>query len=606
LIVGFVVILTHGGNGAPNPRATPSQRSRSAFVTPAFPGGEKIAAQTNAPPPTVHPSGSQQTAFTEGQNYYPSDGSSIYPSGGDATYGGDLQPNNIVVVFEGDKSSGSAPVGGHLGQDDQVSVDFLKEDIKSVLRYVAELYDLNIVVPDNLEGSVSLRLRSVSWESVLESILAPLGCTYVKIKNIIQIRKIEDVEKEPKVTESFLLKYSEAKKVAEELKSMIEGENGGTITFNERSNILIITDHPKRFKMLSDLIEKLDQPEKQVMIEAKFLEVSDTATKKIGLNFSKAVTFGIKGGTDDVLREYGREHTIEAGKAESNKITFKDSAKMTMSALTAKIDLPSSGDNFGRVLSNPTIVTMNNVPAEMTVGEKYPVPNYTYNEEQGRFAISGFEEKDIGIVLKVTPKIQDEFVTLKIEPKLTENVRDVKFEGGTGVSANIPVIAQKMVSSTVTIRSGYTVAIGGLISESFKKSWDKVSGLGSLPVLGHLFSSKDSTKELKNLLIFLTATQISYDGQRVYDTPFYGVKNANPYDLYKMGVKDHDLPGYRYTPQEEARFDEVQRLRSKVEQALSNKEINSEMVKAKQAAGELEVDEGMVVKASSKKRRGRR
>lgn len=573
------------GNTAYHPRNANPQLSNSATAQNQALGYAPYNPAVNFPAVAVGP---------EGGEYGPTPAPGSFAPQNDIQPTKQINPNDVIVVFEDDGKQKNKPA---VAKTEQISVDFVNEDIKQVLRYVSELYDLNIVIPTSLEGKVSIRLKNVTWEALLESVLAPVGCTYIQTKNILQIRPLADLEKEPLKTDTFLLKFSDAKKIAEELKEFIDTLNGGRLSCNERSNILIITERPKRLQMLSSIIQRLDQPEKQVMIEAKFIEISNREILTLGAKWPSSFSFGISEGK----REYKREREgVEPGE---RKITRKltDTVNFTTGALKFSADLTES-NNFGKVLSNPTVVTMNNVPAEMKVVQNFPIPKYSFSLEKGSYEISGFDEKPFGIELKVTPKIQEEFVTLRLEPKLTEKFDTAELKGGS-TTVTYPIINEKKTDSTVTIKSGYTIAIGGLISQTLENNTSKTPFLSSLPILGTLFSHKNKEDEIKNLLIFLTATQIGYDGQLVYNTPFYGVKNANPKQMHDMRLTHEELPGYRYSPQEEARFLEVQRLRSRVNQALENRSVNKASLETKKAVDRMTNTEEVVVKSKRKRHR---
>jgi type IV pilus assembly protein PilQ len=499
--------------------------------------------------------------------------------------------SNIVVTFK-DTSTNKVVDG-----EEHISVDFINEDIKQVLRYVAELYDLNIIIPAALQGNVTVRLKNTTWESLLDAVLGPVGCTYTKHENIVQICTLESLNKEPLKTETFLLKFAEAKQIAEELKDFIDSNSGGKITFNERSNVLIITERSKNIQTFASIIEMLDKPETQVMIEAKFVEASTNHTDTRGFNWPVSISTVLKdkeeaaagaagGGADAAAGAAGggaasTESTDGILTRSLNKSKALGPSSIMIKTLAAKFDF-SQTESIGKTLSSPTIITMNNVPATMAVVTNYPVPNYSYNSEQGGYEISGFEEKPIGIELKVTPKVQAEFITLKIEPSLSSKTNEVEFTSSSGganattSSIKYPQISQKKTDSVVTIKSGYTIAIGGLMSQASSNAVDKVPILGDIPVLGKLFSHKRKEDLITNLLIFLSATQIAYDGTLLYPT-VKEAKNVSQKKMYKMGLTENDLPGDALTESEQQMYQEVQSLKIRLENMIENKRLQETM-----------------------------
>ena len=494
--------------------------------------------------------------------------------------------NNIVVTFK-DNPPATKTNG------DFISVDFVNEDIKQVLRYVSELYDLNIIIPSTLKGSVTIRLKNTTWESLLESVLGPVGCTYTKYDNIIQICSLESINNEPLKTETFLLKFADAKKVAKELKDFVDNANGGKITFNERSNVLIITDRSKNISVLHSIIDTLDKPEAQVMIEAKFVEASKNVSDSFGFSWPSSLTASIN---DPESSSSSSTSTNNGSSSDSSSSTdgtitrrlnnskaFKPQS-LVIKTLSSTFNF-SQTDNIGKTLSNPTIITMNNVPATMSVVENYPVPNYSYNSDQASYEISGFEEKPIGLELKVTPKVQAEFITLKIEPSLSSQTKTVPFEtkssGGTS-SINYPQISQKKTDSMVTIKSGYTIAIGGLMTQTKQDKVNKVPFFGDIPLLGKLFSDKTLKDDVTNLLIFLSATQIAYDGTILYPQN-KETKNVSSKKLHDLGLTKNDLPGEDLSEQEQKMYAEIQSLKAQLEDMVEHKKIKQDIAETKES-----------------------
>ena len=481
---------------------------------------------------------------------------------------------NIVVTFDDDKEVPDM----RPGNASRVSVDFIDEDIKQVLRYISELYDLNIIIPTSLTGKVTIRLKDVTWQALLEAVLAPLGCSYVENKGIVQIGSAETMLQEPLQTKTFLLKFADAKTLVTELAEFVDKENKERVTFNERTNMLIWTGRSKNLQQVETIIQQLDKPETQVMIEAKFVEAHNNFSDDFGIQWPSGLTAYLdqkadtsssenSGGDSSSSEEHGQvTWGINHSKALKNHNLFVKTLNSTFNF--------SKTDDIGKTLSNPTIITMNNVPASMSVITKYPIPNYSYNSDQGNFEISGFEEKPIGIQLDVTPKVQAEYITLKLEPSLSSQDGTVSFTSGTGTSVNYPKIAEKKTSSVVTIKSGYAIAIGGLMSQSKTNTKTKVPFLGELPLIGTIFSNKSKKDELTNLMIFLSATQIAYDGTILYPHQ-QGIKNISRKRMFEAGMTDKDLPGEVDLPEQEAKiYKDIHALQNKLDDVLARRKAH--------------------------------
>ncbi len=203
-------------------------------------------------------------------------------------------------------------------------------------------------------------------------------------------------------------------------------------------------------------------------------------------------------------------------------------------------------NNETKLVSNPTVVTLNNIPATIAIAEEFPIPSYTYNTERGTFEVSNFEYRPIGIILKVTPQVNErDFIRLTLEPEVSSQAGSTSFGGAGG--AEIPIIATRKATTQVTIRNGYTMGIGGLVENVRTDGSSKVPLLGSIPGLGRLFSSSSKNETARNLLIFITAKTLDPDGAPIGEV-------FDPNVTRGMKIKETDLPGHRdgtnpfYTP----------------------------------------------------------
>ena len=193
--------------------------------------------------------------------------------------------------------------------------------------------------------------------------------------------------------------------------------------------------------------------------------------------------------------------------------------------------------NSVKVVSNPTVVTLNNSEATLNVGEEFPIPSYTYNSERGAFEVSGFAYKPIGVILKVTPQVNSRGnIKMSIEPEVSIRNGATTFGGAGG--ATIPIIASRKVKTQISLQSGYTAGIGGLITANKNNGTTKVPVLGDIPGLGRLFSSKSKDETMTNLLVFITASTVGADGaspEAMFD----------PRAVQAAGITRDELPGQR-------------------------------------------------------------
>ncbi len=502
---------------------------------------------------------------------------------------------------------GDAPAASTATRDrDTLSVDFPDEDIRNILRNVADLFELNLVVPDTLQGRTSIKLRDVTWRQIFQVTLTPVGYTYVEEGNIIKVVSQDQLLQEPVSTEVFLINYALAQDILGSVNPLVDPNAGGRVVVNARSNALVITERPSRMGGIRSIIEQLDKATAQVMIESKFIEVTDRDVRDLGLDWSVGASAGAGGDYDRLRsRESGWTRDFDRSRGESIESEFRsdgpNSSTTTNSSSSTTFTPPASGttiqnpttiatatslvdsvtglatsgtssafnalnnlaigksndlrtavfssyqfdvvlralqtSNKVKLVSNPTLVTLNNSEANINIGEEFPIPNYTYNQERGTFEVSGFEYRPIGILLKVTPQVNAQgFIKLTIEPEVSSQSGETTFGGAGG--ANIPIIATRKTRTQVSLQDGYTMGIGGLIENTIDDRQTRLPILGDIPFLGRLFRSDSKNETSRNLLIFITAKTISPNGAPVEE--IYDSRAVRAMDLRRS-----DLPGYR-------------------------------------------------------------
>ncbi len=582
-------------------------------------------------------------------------------------------PTEVVVVAPADPAApvatvqGAEPVAASVSRDkDTLSVDFPDEDIKTILRNVADLFELNLVVPDTLTGKTSIKLRDVTWRQIFTVVLAPVGYSYIEEGNIIKIVSNELLQQEPPSTEVFILNNAKAADIKPTIDGLVDAATGGKIVIDARSNALVITERQSRMGRIRSIIEQLDKATDQVMIESKFVEVTDRDIRNIGVNWAslQGMQFGVgnigqsftrsrdmtfsngNGGNSSTTRTsgtttgngvsynvnpttvtgtstsgvfggpasinlatgavsgvpttlpantsitgftpfvagtqgtLGTQGTVSGGvlipgtpattstpdtPASFSPLSTVSSSNTTSSTISSALNALNSlvygggtsrvatavfsASDFNviisalktqsntKVMSNPTVVTLNNTEAMLNIGQEFPVPSYNYNSERGTFEVSGFTYKPIGIILKVTPQVNARgVIKLNLEPEVSQQSDATTFGGAGG--ASIPIISTRKVKTQVSLKDGYTMGIGGLITDSKSDGGNKVPVLGSIPVLGRLFSNKSVNNTSTNLLIFITAKTVSADGaspEEVFD----------PRAIKATGMTRDEMPGFR-------------------------------------------------------------
>ena len=531
----------------------------------------------------------------------------------------------VDLIDFGDEGGGA---GTLLQSDETITIDFPDEEIRSVLRNVADLYELNLVIPDTLVGRTSVKLREVTWEQVFEVVLAPVGYTYVKDTNIIKVVSREELALEPTDTRVFLINFARAEDIHKTIEPLVSPEIGGRVQVDVRSNALVITERPSRMDKIQEIIDRLDKPTDQIMIESKFIEASDRDLSNIGVNWASLSGYGVQAGpfsqtdtsgnnhSNNISGSNGVNNTNETnttngtsllnqavvdnltGLPTSNRSTTSTnianevlgeslSTNNLLSGMTAgnSFDRMStsvySADQFQVVLSalktdtdvklvsNPTLVTLNNSEATINIGEDYPIPKFTYNEERGTFEISDIEYKSIGINLNVTPQVNSAgFINLDIQPEVSARAGTVPLGGASGTE--VPIISTRKTSTHITIKDGYTLAIGGLIESTDTVETSKVPLLGDIPGLGRLFSSESNSLTQRNLIIFITAKTLNPDGSSYEEV-------IDPRMLHDMDIRAEDIPGYELSSRERELLQAVEQYRNQVSDIEHQMELQGQL-----------------------------
>jgi type IV pilus assembly protein PilQ len=508
------------------------------------------------------------------------------PTSAPATPSATDKPAGDTVTIKGTEPTGAGASRSH----DTLSVDFPDEDVRTILRNVADLFELNLVIPDTLQGKTSIKLRNVTWRQIFEVILTPVGYTYIEEGSIIKIVSLESLAQEPVSTEVFTLNYSRAADIQPVISTLIDSAAGGKLVVDTRSNSLVITERPSKMNKIRPIIQQLDKATDQVMIESKFVEVTSSDIKNIGVNWSSLSGYQLGVGGINQTFSRGRTQTSSdgfngttgntngtttvapdssttttTGALDTSVTQTNTGSQLAISATTGALNLLGSLTNTAdtsrlatalfsasdfnivlsalktmnqvKIVSNPTIVTLNNTEAFINVGAEYPIPSYTYNQEHGSFEVSGFTYKPIGIILKVTPQVNARgFIKLTLEPEVSQQNGTTTFGGAGG--ASIPIIATRTAKTQVSMKDGYTMAIGGLMRTQTTNGGTKVPLLGSIPLLGRLFRSDTKDEEVTNLIIFVTAKAINAEGASPEEI-------MNSEQLRGLGMHREELPGYR-------------------------------------------------------------
>lgn len=398
-----------------------------------------------------------------------------------------------------------------------VTLDFRDADIRNVLRILSYKSGVNIIVGPEVTGLVTIQLTDVPWETALDVILRTYGYGYERKGNIITVTTFEKLSEqrrleqelkaqEPLTTEVFTLNFAKAESVVGSIKEMLTPR--GRVNFDNRTNTLMVTDSLSNMDRVKQIVPTLDAVTPQVLIETKIIKTTLTDTENLGVDWTAQITVT------------GAQHPT-TWPFDSQRSNFSEAYMPDNFPATTTVDGTGTGRfrygtlDFGslqavlqvlsnrtdtNILSNPRIVTLDNQPANIIVGKKYPQPQYTYNSDQAKMQVSGWEYLDIGIILKVTPHVNKAgFVTLDIAPQVSDIDSFATVEG-----TSMPILTTEQASTQVMIKDGETLVIAGLIKDQVSNSKNKIPLLGDIPIIGMLFKKKADTKQKTDLLIFIT------------------------------------------------------------------------------------------------------
>lgn len=423
-----------------------------------------------------------------------------------------------------------------------VVIDYNDADVQSVLRTLATRAGVNLIMGDEVTGKVTVHLENVEYEDAMRLIVESKGYAYVKDRNVVRIKSKEALDTEPLEVRVQTLDYAKADDVRKTLESVLSRR--GRIQVDTRSNILIISDSPSNLAKIMPLLSQLDTQTPQVLIEAKFVETTKNPHKDLGINWSNTLL----------------NHELSARRPDPSKAIgpanpgpFQISKNLGGGPWTAATAILDPGevkvlfsfldsDSDTELLANPRVVTTDNSKAKIAIATQYPIPSFQFSEQSGAFQISGFEYKDIGIVLNVLPRInKNQFVTLEVAPEASSQSGVAKLSSG-GSSVDIPIIDARQTITTVLIKSGNTLAIGGLMRQDTSDNYTKVPVLGDIPGLGAFFRSKSLVKTKRDLLIFLTPTIVKPEDQTGFERNYNGMPPSELYTNDKWLPVDNAKP----------------------------------------------------------------
>jgi type IV pilus assembly protein PilQ len=442
--------------------------------------------------------------------------------------------NRLIVEVKpvSEQQAQAKAKSGYTGE--KLSLNFQNVEVRAVLQVIADFTGLNIITSDTVSGNLTLRLKDVPWDQALDIILQAKGLDARKTGNVVWIAPRDEIatkeklaleaqqqisDLEPLRTESFQLNYQKAEamqKLISDTTQKVLSKRGSAVV-DARTNTLFVQDTPTKLEEIRSLIQQIDVAVRQVLIESRIVEATDTFNKNLGarLGMLTAGPGAGYGGSKVRFAPGGdiRSLGVQTGQAESySESFFPDSFSVNLPAAditgspaaafgfslfnrsaTRFLNLEISAlqsDGKGKVISNPRVITADNVEAIIEQGTEIP---YQQASSSGATSIS-FRKATLS--LKVKPQITpDDNVVMNLEVH--------KDSVGQNTVAG-PSIDTKQVTTQVLVENGGTVSIGGIFTQDENRRVNKVPLLGDIPIVGFLFRQELNTNDRRELLIFVT------------------------------------------------------------------------------------------------------
>jgi len=460
-----------------------------------------------------------------------------YESGNDVI----VEVKELVSLNQADEAEEIKFFEDKTYEGTKVTFNFQDIPVRSVLQLIADVSDLNIVVADSVGGNLTLRLTNVPWDQALDIVMDARNLDMRENGNVLWIGPTAEIAAreqqllkaqqdrrilEPLQTVLIPMSYSKAvdmKLLIDESTNAVDSEYGllserGSVTVDERTNTLLITDTAERILEIRELLTELDYAVRQVQIESRIVIASSDFAHELGVRFgisylhtgSNIGVIAADGQAADTLNPaidprddglldipgYPNRYQVNLPATNSNASTIG------LSFLTGDVilDLELSAleaEGEGEVISTPRVVTANQAEAFIQQGVEIP---YEQSTSSGATAV---QFKEAVLELRATPLITpDNRIQLDLEIK-QDTVGEI-FQTARGGS--VPSIDTRELNTTVLVANGDTVVLGGIFQDEKSSSEEKVPFLGDVPYLGSLFRRRANDTKKRELLIFVTPT----------------------------------------------------------------------------------------------------
>lgn len=358
-------------------------------------------------------------------------------------------------------------------------------DLRQVIQDISSQTDVVIVCDQTVGGLLSMSIKDMPMEEALERACASGGYSFIKVKDYYLIGKAEPGN-------PIFQRLSEPQRVklsyiqADQVKGLLHPSLNPYVSFDKVSGTVVVTAPEPTRQRIIDSIKQIDQPSRQVAIEAVVFELTEDGSKQLAMDWKfKSPNFSTS--SQNLVNTFSYNSLSDMGV----------SVDMTLRAIVES--------RRGQVLANPRIMVLNNTEAEIFVGqEKY----YSLLSGQAANPYYTLQSIKAGVTLKVLPYIGDDGqITLDLEPEVSDVITDNSSAAAALTSGGtpMPVVTRRHAKTVVNMRDGQTVLIGGLLMDSHRNQVGKIPGLGDVPLAGAPFRSVNDTRTQQEVVILITA-----------------------------------------------------------------------------------------------------
>lgn len=414
---------------------------------------------------------------------------------------------------------GLAQRNANLNQKDKqyfgepIDLKVTNADVTDVLRTFAQISGLNVIVQPGVQGTVTAELENVPWDQALEEVLRINNLDYELDGNVMRIAPTDVLRKEAQERQQLAaakalaiplrtvyqrLSYANATQVATLLRTGQAGllTQRGSVVVDRRTNALIIKELPANMDAVLSVVNLLDAPEPQVMIEARIVETTKRFSRDIGVTWGlKAIADAAHGNTTGLV--FPAQGNVTggvnlAGNGNNGTLGIHLANILNTFNLDAALQAAES-EGLITILSAPKVATLNNQRATIQSGLQIPVQTIFNDTFSVQFI-------NATLRLDVIPQVTAEGTVLL---DINISKREVQLAFVVTGNSNAP-ISTKDASTRLVVRDGGTAVIGGIYKVTGQNGEDRVPGLSNIPIIGHLFKHKTREEENDELLIFIT------------------------------------------------------------------------------------------------------